>query len=473
MSSKRSTANAASKNRPSAKHGKPETGKADTGKQNFGNHGSGNPDSSNASPNGAEGASGAPRASSRSYNIVDYRLETPTFTLRQIAEPNSDGTGETIRYEVESEDLSQPVPPLRDSHFLTKEQVIEIYRWMLLNRRMETALENLYKQGKVVGGVYFGLGQEGCSCASAYALRPDEWIGPMIRNQGALLVRGFSPADIMMQYMAKSGSPTKGRDASSHFGDIKNRNVVAPISTLGDLIPVLTGVALGARLQGKNIAVMTWIGDGGQSTGVTYEGLNFAAVQKLGLVLIVENNLWGYSTPADMQFRVKDLADRCVAYGIPGVIVDGTDACQVYDACHEACERARRGEGPTLIEAKMMRMKGHAIHDAAEYVPKPLFEYWKRRDPIARMEDYLVRKKKWLTAEQNEKLVAAVESQLEADRDLAVDSPMPTPESAAEGAYCVASCHKITPKYATPKARKSGARQTGSPKRSDAPVHLK
>ena len=143
---------------------------------------------------------------------------------------------------------------------------------MLLNRKMEAALENLYKQGKVVGGVYFGLGQEACSCASAYALKKDEWLGPMIRNQGSLLVRGFSPRDIMMQYMAKAGSPTEGRDASSHFGDIQERNVVAPISTLGDLIPVLAGVALGARMQGKNIAVMTYIGDGGQSTGVTYEG---------------------------------------------------------------------------------------------------------------------------------------------------------------------------------------------------------
>ena len=140
-----------------------------------------------------------------------------------------------------------------------------------LNRKMETALENLYKQGKVVGGVYFGLGQEACSCASAYALHEDDWLGPMIRNQGSLLVRGFSARDIMMQYMAKAGSPTRGRDASSHFGDIEKRNVVSPISTLGDLIPVLAGVALGARSQGRNIAVMTYIGDGGQSTGVTYE----------------------------------------------------------------------------------------------------------------------------------------------------------------------------------------------------------
>ena len=198
----------------------------------------------------------------RSYIIRDYRLEKPHFTLRQVR------VGDELRYEVESGDLSwqtAPAPPIRESKYLSREQCIEIYRWMLLNRRMETALENLYKQGKVVGGVYFGLGQEACSCASAYALRKDEWLGPMIRNQGALLVRGFSPADIMMQYMAKAGSPTKGRDASSHFGDIETRNVVSPISTLGDLIPVLAGVALGARLQGRDIAVMTYIGDGGQS----------------------------------------------------------------------------------------------------------------------------------------------------------------------------------------------------------------
>ena len=401
-------------------------------------------------------------AQTRTYEIPDYRLERPSFTVRQVRKDDQ------VRYEVTG-DVSAPVPPIRESKYLTKPQHIEIYRWMLLNRKMEAALENLYKQSKVVGGVYFGLGQEACSCASAYALKRDEWLGPMIRNQGSLLVRGFPARDVMMQYMAKAGSPTKGRDASSHFGDIYDRNVVAPISTLGDLIPVLAGVALGARLQGKNIAVMTYIGDGGQSTGVTYEGLNFAAVQNLGLVLFVENNLWGYSTPSDMQFRVKDLAERAIAYGIPGVIIDGTDACQVYDAAHEACERARHGEGPTLIEAKMMRMKGHAIHDAAEYVPKPLFEYWKKRDCISRFENYLVNVKRWLSPEENRQLVQDVDRQLEADRDAAVNSPMPTPETAAPGAYCENGCHTIKPKYAMPKVRlgKSG------PKTSEAAVHLK
>jgi TPP-dependent pyruvate/acetoin dehydrogenase alpha subunit len=401
-------------------------------------------------------------ATQRTYTIADYRLEKPAFTIRQVCKDD------VTCYEIKG-DLAAAVPPIRESKYLDKEQCLEIYRWMLLNRKMEMALENLYKQGKVVGGVYFGLGQEACSCASAYALGPDDWMGPMIRNQGSLLVRGFTASDIMMQYMAKAGSPTKGRDASSHFGDIEKRNVVAPISTLGDLIPVLAGVALGARLQGRNIAVMTYIGDGGQSTGVTYEGLNFAAVQNLGVVLFVENNLWGYSTPADMQFRVKDLAERAIAYGIPGIIVDGTDACQVYDAAHEACERARRGEGPTLIEAKMMRMKGHAIHDAADYVPKPLFEYWRKRDPIVRFENYLVKAQKWLTPSENEKLIADVDRELEADRDFAVASPMPEPESAAGGVYCEEGCHQIRPKYGAPKVKTGSTRL----KRTEAAVHLK
>src|SRR5256714_7213690 len=279
-----------------------------------------------------------PNQNLRTYSIPDLRLEHPDLSVSQRVEKDKDGA-EHVRYEV-SGDLDAPVPPIRDSRYLSKQQCIEIYRFMLLNRKMEVALENLYKQGKVVGGVYFGLGQEACSCASAYALGKDDWLAPMIRNQGSLLVRGFEPRDMMMQYMAKADSPTKGRDGTSHFGDIYKRNVVSPISMLGDLIPVLSGVALGARLQGRNIAVMTYIGDGGQSTGVTYEGINFAAVQDLGLVLFVENNLWGYSTPADMQFRVKDLAERAIAYGIPGIIVVVTDLNQIYDSAYEACYRA-------------------------------------------------------------------------------------------------------------------------------------
>ena len=400
----------------------------------------------------------------RSYSVPDYRLEKPDYIVRQVRK------GDEVRYEVEG-NLNAPVPPIRESKYLTRQQHIELYRWMLLNRKMETALENLYKQGKVVGGVYFGLGQEACSCASAYALDKDDWFAPMIRNQGALLVRGFRARDTMMQYMAKADSPTKGRDGTSHFGDIQDRNMVSPISMLGDLIPVLAGVAMGARLQGRNIAALTWIGDGGQSTGVTYEGLNLAAVQNLGVVLFVESNLWAYSTPSEMQYKVKDLAERAIGYGIPGVIIDGTDACQVYDAAREAVERAHSGQGPTLIEAKMMRMKGHAIHDAADYVPKPLFDYWKKRDPIARFENYLVNVKKWLTAAANRELIAGVDQEIETEREAAIASPMPQPESAVGGVYCEDGCHEIKPKYATPKVRQS--KPGSGPKQTEAAVHLK
>jgi TPP-dependent pyruvate/acetoin dehydrogenase alpha subunit len=407
--------------------------------------------------NGAGARNGAPAAAQEKgkltrvapqrknpHGIPDYRLEVPDF---RTVEAWDDGK---LHYNVEG-DFGAPAPPLCESNYLDKTKSIEMYRYMLLNRRMETALENLFKQQKVIGGVYLGLGQEGCSVASAYAIKKTDWLGPMIRNQGAMLVRGFKPSDTMMQYMAKAGSPTKGRDSGSHFGDIKEKNVIAPISHLGDTIPVLAGVALGARLQGKNIACLTYVGDGGQSTGPTYEGFNFAAVQKLGVILIVEHNLWAYSTPVELQFACKDLADRALGYGVPGAIVDGTDPNQVYDVTYEAAQRAYKGEGATLIEAKMMRMRGHAMHDAASYVPKPYFEYWKKRDPITRMEKYLL-DRGWLTAKQHEELVADVQNEIDKDRDIADASPFPKPEDAGTGVYLDNSV-KIPFKYGGPKVK--------------------
>ena len=335
---------------------------------------------------------------------------------------------------------------------------------------METALENLYKQGQVVGGVYFGLGQEACSCASAYALHKEDWLGPMIRNQGRLGPRFLSGRHHDAVHGQVRITDPRPRRFLAFWRYRRTATWFLP-SRLWAIFFRFSPAWLSARaFKVRNIAVMTYIGDGGQSTGVTYEGLNFAAVQDLGLVLVVENNLWAYSTPTALQFRVKDLAERAIAYGIPGVIVDGTDACQVYDAAHEACERARRGQGPTLIEAKMMRMKGHAIHDAADYVPKPLFEYWRKRDCINRFENYLINVKKWLTPTENRELIAGVDQQLEADRDFAVASPMPQPESAAGGVYCEAGCHEIKPRYGTPKTRKGTAIALA---RTEAAVHLK
>src|ERR1700720_4315628 len=276
---------------------------------------------------------------------------------------------------------------------LTREQHLELYYFMRLNRELEEQMVRLFRQNKIVGGLYSSFGQEAISVGTAFALGPDDWIAPMIRNIGALLVRGFKPRDILTQHMARYTSPTLGKDGTSHFGDLKSRHVVSPISMLGDLIPVMTGIAMAGRYLGQKIVTMTWIGDGGTSTGVFHEGLNLAAVQKAPLVLIVENNHWAYSTPVERQAPLRDLADRAKAYGIESAIVDGNDAVAVERATRQAVGYARAGHGPVLIEAKTMRMLGHAQHDAAEYVPKAMLESWKHRDPLDRFEKVLTEKK--------------------------------------------------------------------------------
>jgi TPP-dependent pyruvate/acetoin dehydrogenase alpha subunit len=386
--------------------------------------------SANGKPQNSNGSSTSlkqPPPTNNPNGIPDYRLEQLPFHIE------GEWKNGNYHYKVVG-DTTAPAPPLRPSKYLTREQSIDIYRLMITNRKMEDSLERMYKQSKVIGGLYLSQGQEATSVASAYALGADDWLGPMIRNQGSMIVKGFRPRDTMMQYMAKGGSPTRGRESGSHYGDYKKLNVIAPISHLGDSISVCAGVALGARIQGKNIACLAYIGDGGQSTGPTYEGFNFAAVQRLGLVLMVEHNLWAYSTPVELQFACKDLADRSLGYGVPGVIVDGTDANQVYDATHEAVERAYRGEGASMIEAKLMRMKGHAMHDAAVYVPPEVKEYWKRRDPILRMEKYLI-ERGWLTPEEAKKIHVDVDTLMEEERAFAEASPMPNPADAGTDVY--------------------------------------
>jgi TPP-dependent pyruvate/acetoin dehydrogenase alpha subunit len=315
---------------------------------------------------------------------------------------------------------------------LTREQHLELYYYMRLNRSLEERMVRLFRQNKIVGGLYSSLGQEATSVGTAYALEPQDWLAPMIRNIGALLVKGFRPRDIFTQHMARSTAPTMGKDGTSHFGDLKVRHTVSPISMLGDLIPVMTGVAMAGRYLGQKIVAMTWIGDGGTSTGAFHEGMNFAAVERAALVCVVENNQWAYSTPVAKQVPVRDLAERARAYGIASSIVDGNDAVAVYQTAKEAVERCRSGHGPVLIEVKTMRMKGHAQHDPAEYVPKPMFEYWKARDPIARYEKYLAENGLWDERTKTQ-IDARIERELDEDQKFAEESPLPPPELAEQG----------------------------------------
>jgi len=333
---------------------------------------------------------------------------------------------------------------------LSCQQYLDLYYYMRLNREVEETMTRLFRQNKIVGGLYSSLGQEAISVGTAYALQKRDWLAPMIRNIGALLVKGVPPRDIFTQHMAKFTSPTKGKDGTSHFGDLDNLHIVSPISMLGDLIPVLTGVAMAGRYLGQKIVSMTWIGDGGSSTGVFHEGLNLAASQKAALVLILENNQWAYSTPVRRQIPVENLADRAKAYGIASYIVDGNDVVAVYSTAKEAVERARAGEGPILIEAKTFRRRGHAQHDPAEYVPKEQREYWEKRDPIELYEKFLMRGK-LLDSKGKKEMEDKMNAWLEKEREFAENSPMPPPETAATGVYCTGdACHKIRPKWERP-----------------------
>ncbi|PYO81526.1 MAG: dehydrogenase [Gemmatimonadetes bacterium] len=258
---------------------------------------------------------------------------------------------------------------------LARAHLLEMYRFLRLTRTLEERLTALYRQSKVIGGLFRSLGQEGESVASAYALErgPNrDVLSPLIRNLGSMLVKGATPVEILRQYM------------NVHFNDLE-LGYLGQISHLGDMIPVMTGIALTFKLRGEARVGLVYIGDGATSTGTFHEGLNFAAVQKVPLIVIGEYNRWAYSTPPHKQFAVQHLADKAQGYGIPATTVDGNDVLAVYEATRSAVERARRGEGVHFIEVKTYRRKGHAEHDDQHYVPRDELERWaKENDPVDR-----------------------------------------------------------------------------------------
>src|SRR5213080_4176230 len=333
---------------------------------------------------------------------------------------------------------------------LKRQQYLDLYYHMRLNRAVEDMMVKLFRQNKIVGGLYSSLGQEAISVGSAYALENKDCLALMIRNIGALRIKGVRPREMCLQHTVRNYPPRKGKDGTSHVGYLDDLHIVSPISMLGDLIPVMTGVAMAGRYLGQKTVAMTWIGDGGSSTGVFHEGLNFAATQKAPFVLILENNLWAYSTPVRRQVPIENLADRAKAYGIDSYIVDGNNVVAVYNTAREAVERARAGEGPILIEAKSFRRMGHAQHDPAEYVPKEMRAYWEARDPIALYERFLS-SEKLLDAKNKEEIEDKIDTLLAAEREFAEHSPMPPPEFAETGVYCTGDdCHKIRAKWERP-----------------------
>ncbi len=335
----------------------------------------------------------------------------------------------TARAPVTAPKAAPPIPA-----GLTREQLVEIYYYLWLTRSLEERLTNLYRQSKVIGGLFRSLGQEGGSVGSAYALREEDFLSPLIRNLGSMLVKGAEPLAVVRQYMAKAESPTRGRELNIHFGDL-DKGYIGQISHLGDMVPVMAGVALSFKLRNAKRVVLVYVGDGATSTGTFHEGINLAAVQKLPMVVIVENNGWAYSTHTAQQTAVKQLVDKAKGYGVPGERVDGNDVLAAYEATKRAVERARAGGGVTLLEFLTYRRKGHAEHDAQGYQPKDEIAEWAaKNDPIDRYEKQLD-ETGWVSAGERAAIRERIDRELTEIVTTSENEPFPEAESALDEVY--------------------------------------
>ena len=327
-----------------------------------------------------------------------------------------------------------PAPRTAIPAGLRRDQLLEIYRYLRLTRTLEERLTALYRQTKVIGGLFRSLGQEGESVASAYALQRGDILSPLIRNLGSMLVMGAKPIEILRQYMAKASSPTRGREMNVHFNDL-GLGYLGQISHLGDMVAVMAGITLSFKMRGEPRVGLVYVGDGATSTGTFHEGLNFAAVQRCPMVVIGEYNYWAYSTPPAKQFAVKDLAEKAQGYGVPAVIVDGNDVIAVYEATKDAVARARAGEGVHFVEVKTYRRKGHAEHDDQSYQPKDEIERWATtNDPVDRYVQRLLTHE-WVDEQDLKDIDAAARDEVDQATDACLDDPLPEPDTALDDVY--------------------------------------
>jgi TPP-dependent pyruvate/acetoin dehydrogenase alpha subunit len=310
----------------------------------------------------------------------------------------------------------------------------EFLYYLSMMREVEDRIERkLYRQGKILGGVYVGRGQEAIPVGTALAAQPDDVLFPSHRDMAVFLVRGVHPRSIFAQYMGRVGGLTRGKDGNMHMGDMR-LNVVAIISAMAACVPVAAGAALAMKYRGRPDVAMCYFGDGATSRGDWHEGINLAAVQKLPLVLVCNNNAYAYSTPLEKEMACANVADRGPAYGIPAEIVDGNDVFAVYEAARRAMAHARAGDGPYLLECKTFRMTGHSAHDPAEYVPKHLFEEWAKKDPILRLEKLML-EREWAGRAALDRVHAQVRREVDEAVEWAEKSPYPDPSELLDHVY--------------------------------------
>jgi pyruvate dehydrogenase E1 component alpha subunit len=307
-------------------------------------------------------------------------------------------------------------------------------RYLVLMREIEDRIERkLYRQGKILGGVYVGRGQEAIPVGSSLLAEADDVLFPSHRDMAVFLIRGVPPRRIFAQYMGRVGGLTRGRDGNMHMGDLSLR-IVSIISAMAACVPVAAGAALALKYKGTRNVAFCYFGDGATSRGDWHEGVNLAAVQRLPLVLICNNNQWAYSTPLEKQMACAHVADRGPAYGIPAEIVDGNDVFAVHDATRRAVAHAREGLGPYLIECKTFRMTGHSAHDGADYVPKHLWDEWAAKDPILRLERLML-DRGWAEQADIDRTRTEIRAEIDEAIEWAEKSPYPDPSELTDGVY--------------------------------------
>ncbi|MFN7994610.1 MAG: thiamine pyrophosphate-dependent dehydrogenase E1 component subunit alpha [Bryobacteraceae bacterium] len=327
--------------------------------------------------------------------------------------------------------VAQAPIPLRSRD---SELADRFWHFLSMMREVEDRIERkLYRQGKILGGVYVGRGQEAIPVGTALLAEPEDVVFPSHRDMAVFLIRGVHPRRIFAQYMGRVGGLTRGRDGNMHMGDLK-LNIVSIISAMAACVPVAAGAALALKYKETRNVAFCYFGDGATSRGDWHEGVNLASVLKLPVVLICNNNQYAYSTPVSKQMACANVADRGAAYGIPAEIVDGNDVFAVHAAAGRAVEHARAGLGPYLLECKTFRMTGHSAHDGADYVPGHLWEEWGKRDPIVRLEKKMI-EEGWLDSAQLEQQRIALRKEVDDAIEWAENSPYPDPSDLLDGVY--------------------------------------
>jgi TPP-dependent pyruvate/acetoin dehydrogenase alpha subunit len=325
-----------------------------------------------------------------------------------------------------------PEPEMRGEDHLSRDDRANLLRYMTMMRVAEERGLTLYRQGKVPGSFYDGCGQEAVSVGAAYTLAPEDRMCILHRDLGAHFVRGVTPDRYLANYMGREGGVTGGKDGNMHFGD-RGLGCVGMVSMLPDMALVAAGMALAFKTRGEPRVAMTFFGEGSTANGQWHEAMNLAAVQHLPVVYVLENNQFAYSTPNELEFAVDPVV-RARSYGFPGLTVDGNDVEAVFEAAREAVDRARAGEGPTLIECQTMRMHGHGAHDDMSYVPPEMFEEWRARDPIDRYRERLA-SAHGFGAEEIDSLTDEVRTYVEECAAKALESPMPDAAKALDDVY--------------------------------------